>query len=1581
MTGAAAIALVASALGVPVDEAVSAPPAPASGRLGFTDSADSLVSSEFVFGEGFEIEDEQRVLDGAKHIGEAAAGSSGFGTYLAFVSTKDVRLDDGDLVVDTESEEKAAGDVWFTWDFEESSLLRVTEDEDVQSHPAVDVVADDCEGILVIDIAYAAVQSGNSDIWVARLSNAATGTCSKLEIVDRQQVTADPAADQWPTWGRTHDGDRYLVFSSTRSDPLGDLFKIEVPDPTEGLLGFDRALDTAAIRLTDNAGPDTEPNVRPSPWFNERACASDPLDAAGALREPTWIAYHTDVFDVRGGLALIPLEGSVADEPLSLGLPAAGEPAWSPDGRYLAYRSTRADPEGDVLVGEFVRRCVDANLQVASAPYDPEGYEGDQAVVRQLRVRNVGLLDAEDVVLTIVADGFSGLSGPVPDVCAVADLPAGPSLTCDLGTVETGWDWVELPDIAFVFGPPGSATITSTVSTVTREADLSDNTNQRTYTILDPVPLAATLELDYTPVGYVPGSGDLDPYPGDLIDATLRITNPGRPDALDVAAVVQYSGGTPTGSVPAGCVASEGSSFDCDFGSLLAGTGDVERTFRFVAGPPGSFVVEAEVSDPRKGAPAQPSATRTIAAPPVVDLVMVDLIEDRNEFSARVFAELSRSGAVLGAGLDVVVSTWTRASWLDGLGVTLYEGLDCSAPFSTRPAPCIRDGVTEEYFSGSGRYGVTIPFALQDLPPTIDDQVEVQVLVEPARPAYDPTPAIGSVCVGIYCPEAATELVVAAGPLVRSGLAGIGRLVAVAADPTDDPGSIVELDDTEHIFSEGAAESHPTWLDETTVIATWRMPDVPSGTPDPEVPWPPSTNVSDTDAESGDDRQSVADEPVPSEGHPTYSPDGSQVAYHADVRILTTCSSVEAAFPCIRRDSQIVVADADGTDASVVFTAHEPGDVDTKPAWSPEGDQIAFTRWREGGQQSIWVTNLVDQAVAVTSPERAEFYGDVDEFDDEPAWSDDGATLAFTRARCDSTSYDGVVYEERGCATPPPAEAPPPGVIPPPSPEPVPIEEPWVESLSEYDSDIWVVDVATGAEEPLLETEVAAPPAPLDPEDPDVLCQEDTDTVCLGGDDRGPDWSPDGEMVVYEHTGWLWLADVSDLDSRVDAGPITGPRALMDPPYNAPEQPLYPDDPLDAPPTDPDDPAGEYYPDLEWAQDPSWSPNGDRIAFAGQPRGRPDDRGIYWLTHVPDDPDSREIREIAQLRQPELEPDWQPTADLAVTLTAVPTAVEVGDGATLTADVVNEGPAKALAAVAELTLPSGLTVGTLPGSCTAGTPITCDLGDMDEGDSLSLALPVTGAAAGTATSTVEVASGTTDPDQADNADDAVITVTTQPPVIPVADVSVTLAVDPPIAYWRKPQTLTVTTTNGGSVPSTVTLSVSVPAQSGPPPADPCLTATGCSLGSVAAQGTVVTTIPLLAADAFSGTATATIAGSVDDPNLDNNSASTALEMRRPTLRLVPPLGHPGFVTLALGESFPPGSDVRLRWQPGLNASRDVLPVEADGEFRTAVIVLHRDQLGVREISVTSETDLFDEVVVEFLVTPRTQSPPDFEGRG
>jgi len=199
---------------------------------------------------------------------------------------------------------------------------------------------------------------------------------------------------------------------------------------------------------------------------------------------------------------------------------------------------------------------------------------------------------------------------------------------------------------------------------------------------------------------------------------------------------------------------------------------------------------------------------------------------------------------------------------------------------------------------------------------------------------------------------------------------------------------------------------------------------------------------------------------------PAASPDGTKIAY-----VVATASG-----------SRIYVANRDGSEAIALSSGSE---YDDQPAWSPDGQWIAFRRWPwpEGEDSDIWVmrasdgsgaVNLTDdlgasnQASPAWSPEldgtfRLAFSHSVagmghlytmsadgtdrrritsrdDAYDDQPSWSPDGSAIAFVRAG--------------------------PG----------------------FSSDIWVVGATSGGERPLR---------------------------LLFGSQLFPAWSPDGRMVAF----------------------------------------------------------------------------------------------------------------------------------------------------------------------------------------------------------------------------------------------------------------------------------------------------------------------------------------------------------------------------------------------------------------------------------------------------------------------------------
>jgi hypothetical protein len=305
-------------------------------------------------------------------------------------------------------------------------------------------------------------------------------------------------------------------------------------------------------------------------------------------------------------------------------------------------QAVRWDLEADVY----------ASARIAGVTGD--GYEGD-VLSLNVEVGNLGLLDAEDVRLTIDVEGSADPTGPLPSGCFIDE---GGSIRCDIGLV-TAEDLTVIGPALFTLTGPGLAEFTATVTTTTREIELANNTERVSYTVPEPEPL----EVEIVDVQYAPDFPG-GPYPGDTVSATVRVRNTGPPAADDVWVGITYSGATPLGPLPPGCAADEPTStIACDLGDL-DGLNPTSLPLTFVAGPPGSLELTATASAPAKGPPATATVTLTIAARPEVDLRVTNAYTDSagggtGRVLARVVEVTGTGGAEsnLPVGTPVVVST------------------------------------------------------------------------------------------------------------------------------------------------------------------------------------------------------------------------------------------------------------------------------------------------------------------------------------------------------------------------------------------------------------------------------------------------------------------------------------------------------------------------------------------------------------------------------------------------------------------------------------------------------------------------------------------------------------------------------------------------------------------------------------------------------------------------------------------------------------------------------------------------------------------------------------------------------------
>ena len=124
----------------------------------------------------------------------------------------------------------------------------------------------------------------------------------------------------------------------------------------------------------------------------------------------------------------------------------------------------------------------------------------------------------------------------------------------------------------------------------------------------------------------------------------------------------------------------------------------------------------------------------------------------------------------------------------------------------------------------------------------------------------------------------------------------------------------------------------------------------------------------------------------------------------------------------------------------------------------------------------------------------------------------------------------------------------------------------------------------------------------------------------------------------------------------------------------------------------------------------------------------------------------------------------------------------------------------------------------------------------------------------------------------------------------------------------------------------------------------------------------------------------------DDFRQREADATYAIPCFQPSVALDPPIGPPGFVTIAVGSGFPANSTVVvLNWQPpGLRSPLPAaIKTDANGAFRVPMLVMYHDLLGPRLLQAIVANPFGDragsaiEADAPFLVTPGRSQPSDF----
>ena len=235
--------------------------------------------------------------------------------------------------------------------------------------------------------------------------------------------------------------------------------------------------------------------------------------------------------------------------------------------------------------------------------------------------------------------------------------------------------------------------------------------------------------------------------------------------------------------------------------------------------------------------------------------------------------------------------------------------------------------------------------------------------------------------------------------------------------------------------------------------------------------------------------------------HPSWSPNGNEIAF----------SRSENNSPL-----QIYIMDSRGGNARPISGDHFN---DRHPAWSPDGRRIAFVHARALGQPAVYTMNANGEDRVRLSDCHA---------DSRPAWAPDGTQIVYNHALKQGIRNLFVVDIETFLAA---KEAPPTQVIPEPEQEPEqepePEPEPEIEQKPEPEKD--------PHQTPDEEKEKGEDDPPQAPSADPPAAEEGIQRLTISEHyDIHPDWSPDGSKLIFTkesspHDAVVYVLDLFSL--------------------------------------------------------------------------------------------------------------------------------------------------------------------------------------------------------------------------------------------------------------------------------------------------------------------------------------------------------------------------------------------------------------------------------------------------------------------